>query len=593
MVQLNRYRVRVVAVLMVLWFCGSVSLADEPRSLDPYANETPEQRDERMAWFREAKFGMFIHWGVYAVPAGTHNGERVRGIGEWIMLNAKIPVADYKAYAKQFNPTQYDPDAWVRLAKAAGMKYIVITSKHHDGFALFDSKVSEWDVVDATPYGKDLLKPLAEACRKHGMKLGFYYSQAQDWNQGGSAMRGKWDPAQPTDMDVYLREIAVPQVKEILTQYGDIAVLWWDTPFGMTQERADLLIPLVGLQPGIIYNNRLGGGYEGDIKTPEQHVPGTGLSGDWESCMTMNRTWGFKSYDHDWKSSQTLIRNLIDIASKGGNYLLNVGPTAEGLIPQPSIERLNEIGQWMDLNGETIYGTTASPCRIPEWGRITTKAGEDRSTLYLHVFDWNDGGEIFLPVDNPVLGCQLYVDPSRVFSTTHEPGRGLTVKLTGSAPDPIASVIELQIAGPPVRAKIDYLRIDGQEKFDLPLDQVTFDEASVARCRYDKKSGRVVRWGNDSSRLVWEFYVDDAGRYAIEVETAGKASTMMAAQIAGQQVQAQLPATDSNQLATNTLGEIEIAEPGVYSLMLLPVKGQWTEHQLGAARLVLQTDASE
>ena len=406
---------------MLLSLAASTLSAETPTpSLDPYAHETPLEHDQRMAWFREAKFGLFIHWGVYAVPAGTYHGEQVKGIGEWIMLRARIPVAEYKQYAAQFNPTKYDPDAWVRLAKAAGMKYVVITAKHHDGFALFDSEVSDWDVVDATPYGKDLLEPLAEACRRHGLKLGFYYSQAQDWVQGGNTNhKPGWDPAQPTDMDAYLREIAAPQVKEILTNYGDIAVLWWDTNWGMDKPRADLLIPELALQPGIISNNRLGGGYEGDIKTPEQHIPGTGLPGDWESCMTMNRTWGFKNYDHDWKSTQTLVRNLIDIASKGGNYLLNVGPTAEGEIPEPSVERLRGIGAWMDVHGDAIYGTTASPCRIPDWGRITTKAGADRSTLYLHVFDWNDGGELFLPVDNEVLGCQLLADPDRTFVATH------------------------------------------------------------------------------------------------------------------------------------------------------------------------------
>ncbi len=212
----------------------------ESTMLDPYANETKEQRDERMAWFREAKFGLFIHWGVYAVPAGTYDGKQVPGIGEWIMCRGKIPMAEYQPYAKAFNPVKYDPDAWVRLAKEAGMKYIVITSKHHDGFALFDSEVSEWDVVDATPYGKDLIAPLAEACQKHGMKLGLYYSQAQDWNQGGAPPSGTyWDPAQTCEMDEYIRKIAVPQVKEILSNYGPISVLWWDTPKQMTQQRAE------------------------------------------------------------------------------------------------------------------------------------------------------------------------------------------------------------------------------------------------------------------------------------------------------------------------------------------------------------------
>src|SRR5262245_12071520 len=224
--------------------------------------ETAPQSDARMKWWREARFGMFIHWGVYAVPAGSYKGQPVQGIGEWIMNRGRIPVAEYRQFARQFNPVKYDPDAWVRLAKEAGMKYIVITSKHHDGFALFDSKVTDWDVVRATPYGKDLLKPLAEACRRHGLKLGFYYSQAQDWNHpGGAASGGHWDTAQDGDMDAYLRQIAVPQVREVLSNYGPIAVLWFDTPVNMTPERAALFLPLLKLQPGLIVNNRLGGGF--------------------------------------------------------------------------------------------------------------------------------------------------------------------------------------------------------------------------------------------------------------------------------------------------------------------------------------------
>ncbi|NLE38632.1 MAG: alpha-L-fucosidase, partial [Pirellulaceae bacterium] len=233
----------------------------------PAAQEATPQSDAAkaadMEWWRDARFGMFIHWGVYSVPAGTYRGEKIPWIGEWIMLRGKIPVAEYKEFAKDFNPVKYDPDAWVRLAKEAGMKYIVITSKHHDGFALYDSKVSDWDVVDATPYGKDLLRPLEEACKKHGMKLGFYYSQAQDWTHPGGAKSGYdegtgWDKAHDGDFDEYLDKIAIPQVREILSGY-DIDVLWWDTPRWMNKERADRLLPLLDLRPGIVWNNRLGG----------------------------------------------------------------------------------------------------------------------------------------------------------------------------------------------------------------------------------------------------------------------------------------------------------------------------------------------
>src|SRR3954469_2243081 len=294
-------------------------------------------KERRLEWFREAKYGLFIHWGLYALPAGEWNGKRSPGLGEWVMLRSAVPVKDYEKLATRFNPVKFNADEWVKLAKNAGMKYIVITSKHHDGFAMFKSNASAFNIVDATPFKRDALKELAAACQKHGIKLGLYYSQAQDWHHpGGAARRGRWDPAQEGDMTDYIKQIAVPQVKEILTNYGPIAVLWWDTPdnppFMMTRERADLLAPLLKLQPGIITNNRLGGGYMGDTETPENRVPATGYPRDWEACMTMNGTWGFKSWDNNWKSPEQLLRNLIDIASKGGNYLLNVGPTPQGEI---------------------------------------------------------------------------------------------------------------------------------------------------------------------------------------------------------------------------------------------------------------------
>jgi len=414
-------------------------------SIKRFLDETRENRDARMKWWREARFGMFIHWGVYAVPAGTYKDQQVKGIGEWIMLRARIPVDEYRQFAKDFNPVQYDPDAWVRLAKEAGMKYIVITSKHHDGFALYDSKVTDWDVVDATPYGKDLLRPLEAACKKHGLQLGFYYSQAQDWTHpGGAKARFEegdgWDEAHKGSFDEYLDKIAYPQVKEILSGY-DIDILWWDTPSWMNKERADRLLPLLKLRPGIIWNNRLGGEYRGDFGTPEQRIPGKGLDYDWETCMTMNNTWGFKSYDTDWKSTETLIRNLVDIASKGGNYLLNVGPTKEGLIPEPSIQRLKEIGAWMKVNGEAVYGTTASPFETPEWGRYTKKEGK----IFAHVFDWPNDAAITIPAKGmKEPRAYLLADKNHGDLKTECVEDGLLVRLPEKAPDPIASVIVIE-----------------------------------------------------------------------------------------------------------------------------------------------------
>jgi alpha-L-fucosidase len=430
--------------------------------------------DARMSWWRDARFGMFVHWGVYAVPAGTHKGQKINRIGEWIMNRGKIPVAEYKLYAKEFNPTAYDPDAWVKMAKDAGMKYIVITAKHHDGFALFDSKVTDWDIVDATPYKKDLLKPLAEACRRNGIKFGVYYSQAQDWNHpGGAAARrvategwanpdstaidaytlaneGHWDPAQTTQpMSKYIDEIAVPQVRELLTNYGDIAVLWWDTPTGMTDEFAEKFQPLLKLQPQIITNDRLKRpNFAGDYKTPEQRIPKLEeIDGkDWETCMTMNGTWGYKSYDNNWKTPETLIRNLIDIASKGGNYLLNVGPTALGEIPKESIERLKAVGNWMKANGEAIYSTKASPLPALSWGRCTRKDENGNMILYLSVFDWPQDRQLVVPGigDKKIISAKLLTGSKALKAQKSD--SNVVIQLPAKPVDPIATVVKLILA---------------------------------------------------------------------------------------------------------------------------------------------------
>ncbi|MHC4983082.1 MAG: alpha-L-fucosidase [Planctomycetota bacterium] len=427
---------------------------DKPKQTDQA--ETPEQRDARMKWWREAKFGMFVHWGIYAIPAGEWKGRRVGGIGEWIMNRARIPVREYEKLASQFNPVKFDADEWVKLAKEAGMKYIVITAKHHDGFAMFHSEASKYNIVDATPFGRDPLKELAEACKAGGIKLGFYYSQAQDWHHpGGSG--NSWDKTlRRVSMAEYIKEKAAPQVTELLTQYGDLGILWWDTPRGMNRQRAEMLRPLIKLQPDIITNNRLGGGCAGDYDTPEQHIPRSAVRGrDWETCMTMNNTWGYKKHDHNWKSTEDLVRKLVDIVSKGGNFLLNVGPTAEGLIPEPSVERLREMGAWLKVNGESVYATTTSDIPQPRWGRCTMKVLPDgKKRLYLHVFNWPEDGRLKIPLAEEPEKAYLLAEPDRQFKLTASQ-ESLTVHLTGQAPDSIDSVVVLELAGEPAASQPD------------------------------------------------------------------------------------------------------------------------------------------
>jgi alpha-L-fucosidase len=419
--------------------------------------------DTRMEWWREARFGMFIHWGLYAVPAGEYQGKTVKGIGEWIMSKANIPRDEYEKFAPQFNPTKYDADQWCQMAKQAGMKYIVITSKHHDGFSLFDTP-GEYDIVDATPYAKDLLKPLQQACVRHGLKFCTYYS-IMDWHHPAQLPakmkkgRPVWNPTkivdeQKEDYTNYMKS----HLKLLVEDYGT-HVLWFDGEWPKWWTDADgqkLYSWLLEMNPNLIVNNRIGSGrkgmsgfskegsFAGDFGTPEQEIPATGVDSDWESCMTMNKTWGFKQADKNWKSTKTLVRNLIDVASKGGNYLLNIGPKADGTFPEASVKRLRGIGDWMAVNSEAIYGSKAA-LFLPDWGRITCKD----DALYLHVFDWPASGRLSIPaLSNKFSGASLLATPEKMLQVD-TPGERWVIELPTSASDPIATVIKVRVAGMP------------------------------------------------------------------------------------------------------------------------------------------------
>ncbi len=445
-------------VSRLLW-CGLLLMLVTSLFGKNYLEESDADREARMAWWKEARFGMFIHWGVYAVQGGTYKGDQVDGIGEWIMHRAAIPVDEYEQYAEMFNPVFFDADEWVKVAADAGMKYIVITSKHHDGFALWDSKVSDWDVMDASPFKRDILRELADACKKYGVRLCFYHS-IMDWHHpdAQAAFYPTYNDREASNprFPLYVENYMKPQLKELLTEYGDLGILWFDGEWMKdyaTDMGKDIYNYVRGLQPDIIINNRVDkgrqgmqgldkeGDFVGDYGTPEQEIPDVGLPGvDWESCMTMNRTWGWKSADLDWKTDEVLIRNLIDVVSKGGNYLLNVGPTPEGVIPHPSVERLRAMGDWLKVNAESIYGSSASPFEKPDWGRFTLKPG----ALYAHVFEWPENGKLVLPRMGNGTGYKRI----QILATGEELEFGavedeIMVSLPKSAPDSIATVLRL------------------------------------------------------------------------------------------------------------------------------------------------------
>ena len=461
---------RTYSIIMIAVLCMALIVGCRQEGTGTSIFDVPDGKnilckDERMEWWRQARFGMFIHWGLYAVPAGEWKGEKISGIGEWIMERAKIPVSEYEQLAKQFNPVKFDAEEWVQIAKNAGMKYIVITSKHHDGFCLWDTKYTDYDVIDATPFKRDILGELAAECRKQGIRLCFYHS-IMDWHHpdAQAPFYPNYNDTKKSNpnFDRYVEYYLKGQLKELVQNYGPLGIMWFDGEWikDWTREMGwDMFEYCLSLQPDTIVNNRVGNGrqgmrglsksdeFAGDYGTPEQEIPATGLPGvDWETCMTMNDTWGFKSYDHNWKSREDLLHKLVDIASKGGNFLLNVGPTAEGLIPAPSVERLAAIGEWMKVNSESIYGTTASPIGEVPWGRCTAKSGK----LYLHVFDWPTNGQLEVTgVKNKVKKAYLLADKKQaklhVICVMRAGSEKVVITIPSKAPDSVDTVIVLEI----------------------------------------------------------------------------------------------------------------------------------------------------
>jgi len=416
---------------------------------------------ERIAWFRNDKFGMFIHWGLYSLMEGYWKGQKVPG-GEWALKMNKLPIEEYRQLAKQFNPTKFHANEWVSLAKAAGMKYIVITAKHHDGFAMFRSAVSSYNVVEATPFKRDPMEELKSACERQGLKFGIYYSQAQDWNEP-DAYGNNWSfNGYRGDMDAYLDQKALPQIREICQQYHP-AIMWFDTPGGMTVERAQKVSGLVrSFLPNVLINNRIFTGNEpglwdykngGDNESFPQYsnIP-------WELCGTLNRSWAYKKWDTAFRPVSDLLFNLVDAVSKNGNYLLNIGPTGEGEITEPYAVRLLEIGKWLKVNGEAIYGCGGTAFgtefgeyvivdgkkkfipRSPDW-RCTTGSGK----VYIHVFNWPRNGKLELP---PLMakikkGDLLADTQTRI--TVVQSKDHVVLLLPADAPDPAVSVVRLTL----------------------------------------------------------------------------------------------------------------------------------------------------
>jgi len=422
--------------------------------------DVSNERWQRTEWFRQARFGMFIHWGIYAIPAR----------GEWVRSQERLSIEDYQPFFDEFNPISYNPREWAKAAKEAGMKYAVMTAKHHDGFCLFDSKLTDYKVTN-TPAKRDLLREYIEAFRDEGLKVGLYYSLL-DWHHPDyPAFGDNHHPMRSNeafkdrqqDFGRYV-EYLHGQVKELLTGYGKLDIMWFDFSYGeMSGEKwgATKLIDLIkSLQPHIIIDNRLGGNlrsadpevYSGDFASPEQIIPPWGIvnkKGDpvpWEACITMNDHWGYCALDYNFKSSKLLIKTLIECVSKNGNLLLNVGPNAKGNIPKQSLDILKAIGEWMHKNGDSVYGCGISDVPKPEWGRYTQKD----NLLYAHILEKGIGPINLAGLNGKVKKARLLSDASEVqvkqFWNTAEFKEDVFVNFPGlDLPDGIDTVIELEL----------------------------------------------------------------------------------------------------------------------------------------------------
>lgn len=554
-------------------------------SASVYADASPDEdvltdQDARMAWFREARFGMFIHFGLYSQAAGQWDGEYV-GFVEYFGFR---DPAEWSGLLDEFNPKGFDADAIVRAAKAAGMRYLVVTSKHHDGFCLFDSQYTDFDVM-STPFGRDIILELSEACRRHDLRFGFYYSII-DLNHPDYLPRPGFDPrpADDAEFDRYV-DFMKDQLRELLTNYGQIDVVWFDGEWesSWTHERAlDLWDFVRELAPDALINNRIDKGragmqgmntddhYLGDFGTPEQELLTRNPGADWETCQTMNRhgNWGWRSDEGNYYSEQELIQQVIACASMGGNMLLNIGPKDDGTIVDAQQARLDAIGRWMGLHGETIYGSQASPyTRPPAWGRCTVQ-GE---TLYCHVFEMPADGRLVLPViDGEVEQAWAHADPERAALPVERLADGsVVVDVSSVTPEHGATVVALRFDATPTAPTFS-VRPDADGVLSFP--------ASLAEihgpARYDPAHQSVGYWVEADTYLSWPVTVPGPGRYMVEVTygCAADGGGTYAVVVAGSRVQADSRETGGwFAYEMDTAGEVVIDEAGMHELRLVIV----------------------
>jgi len=545
-------------------------------------------KSDRVAMFRDGNYGMFIHWGLFSHLGGQWRDQTFYGIGEWIKRQMKISEADYMALAKEFNPSEFDARETARVAKAAGMKWIIITSKHHEGFAMFKS-AHPFNIVDATPFKRDPMKELAAACKEAGLGFGFYYSHNQDWTApGASGGPAKNDDGTPATFEKYFREKCYPQVKEICTQYGPLNYIWFDTPGNMPKEFVVELADLVRkTQPGALLCSRIGHGMGDYASKGDMEVPPRNIEGLWETCDTTNDSWSYAWYEQNWKDSKEILHRLVSTVGRGGTYLLNIGPDGKGRVPPQVAKYLVKAGVWIKRYPQVVYGAGPSPWghSLP-WGDVTTQS----NTLQLVVFDWPADGRLFLP------GLQTEI--SSVGIVGRKPIEPVRWKKSGTwtklqlptmfvRPDHPATVIEMRLKGTPKADET--LGIYPNIAATLPVEFADVKDAEKKRNQWMEKFGewkfatQVSKW-QPTGKAVWNVDVYEAGDYRLELIYKGEGRPVF-------RIETDEGVALQNQQAAASLyhaqpfGLLTFKQPGKHTIAVSLVDGSRDKTSLESIRL--------
>ena len=544
--------------------------------------EVDNNREQYLDWFKDSKFGMFIHWGPYSNLAGEWNGKQVPvgSNAEWIMKNLKIPVTEYRELAREMNPVEFNAREWVELAKSTGMKYIVITAKHHDGFAMFHSRVSPYNIVDWTSFKRDPLKELSDACSEAGIKFCVYYSHREDWDHpGGYGNNWDYDNDWGSDLyhhekfEKYLEEKAKPQLTELLTDYGPVGLVWFDRGMYTPEQGMDFVRLVNSLQPATLINGRVGHynqEFIGDYQsTNDNGMPPGGLEEYWETPQTLNQTWGYSKFDKSWKSPETIICRLAEVVSRGGNYLLNIGPQGNGEIPDTTITIFRKAGDWMERNSESIYGTTANPFGELSWGYCTVK----NNRLFLLIRDWPEDGKLNIKgLQNQVKNAYPLSDESSKLTVVKE-GEITSVELPDKAPDHPLSVVVLEVEGA-VKVSPRVVTPDAEGKAEL--NYLTADTKGEAKTRYNRKGGfHISKWRGPEDSVEWLINIDKPGKYQLKIDYAANSDWE------GKEYEVKIGNHSYRKTVVSDggyfnyrefpVGYIDIVESGIYTLTVRPM----------------------